>query len=118
MPVDVGIGADLRGIDIRLIKFVRQASPLYHVKGTVTGVPPGLEGYVSISGKNVFIAECKVWHGEKELLDAIDQVLSYMNWRDTKAAIPIFNRNANFTSVLAQRCRILRPGSHSIEPSK
>lgn len=51
-------------------------------------------------GRNVFIAECKIWKGEKVLLGTIDQLLSYLSWRDTKTAILIFNRNTNFSNVL------------------
>jgi hypothetical protein len=51
--------------------------------------------------RNVFIAECKVWKGPKEFLKAIDQLLSYLSWRDTKAALIVFNRNARFSEVLA-----------------
>ena len=48
-----------------------------------------------------FVAECKVWKGQKELSQAIDQLLSYLTWRDCKAAIIIFNkRNAKFSGVL------------------
>jgi hypothetical protein len=55
-----------------------------------------------VEGKNVFIAECKFWKGEKQLLETIDQLLSYLSWRDTKAAILVFSRNANFSDVLAK----------------
>jgi hypothetical protein len=51
-------------------------------------------------GKNVFIAECKFWKGPKSLTDAIDQLLSYTSWRDTKTAIFLFNRRKNFSAVL------------------
>lgn len=30
----------------------------------------------------------------------MDQLLSYLSWRDTKAAVLLFNRNADFTDVL------------------
>lgn len=55
---------------------------------------------IKVDGKNVFIAECKFWAGEKQFFDTVDQLLSYLSWRDTKAAVLIFNRNANFTEVL------------------
>lgn len=51
--------------------------------------------------KNVFIGECKFWHGQKGYIETIDQLLSYLTWRDTKAAIIVFNRNKNFSEVLA-----------------
>lgn len=51
--------------------------------------------------RNVFIGECKFWHGQKGYIETIDQLLSYLTWRDTKAAVIIFNRNKNFSEVLA-----------------
>jgi hypothetical protein len=41
-------------------------------------------------GKNVFVAECKFWKGEKRHYEAIDQILSYLTWRDSKTAIVYF----------------------------
>ena len=55
---------------------------------------------LNVKGRNVFIAECKFWGGEKLFLETIDQILSYLSWRDTKTAILIFNRNKNFSDVL------------------
>jgi len=50
----------------------------------------------------IFIAECKFWGGEKVLLETMDQLLGYLTWRDSKAGILIFSKNAGFTAVLAQ----------------
>ena len=50
--------------------------------------------------RNVFIAECKFWHGPKKLDEAIDQLLSYTTWRDTKAAIILFVTNKNVTAAI------------------
>jgi len=55
---------------------------------------------IRYEGKNVFIAECKFWKGEKDLLKTVDQLLSYTSWRDTKTAILLFNKNKDFSSVL------------------
>lgn len=43
--------------------------------------------------KNIFIAECKVWHGQSEFVKAIDQLEGYLGWNDTKTALIIFYRN-------------------------
>ena len=51
-------------------------------------------------GSNVFIGECKVWKGERQLQPTIDQLLSYSTWRDTKAAVIFFVRNKSITSAL------------------
>jgi hypothetical protein len=50
----------------------------------------------------LFVAECKFWKGPKSLTETIDQILGYMTWRETKAAILLFNRNRDFSAVLAQ----------------
>ena len=48
----------------------------------------------------VFIAECKFWGGEKQYLATIDQLLNYLIWRDTKAAVIIFVKQKDFSSIL------------------
>lgn len=45
-----------------------------------------------VRGKVVFVGECKFWSGPKSLSGAIDQVLSYLSWHDTKAAVIVFHR--------------------------
>lgn len=57
---------------------------------------------ITVQGKNVFVGECKFWSGAKVLSETVDQVLGYIAWRDTKCAILLFNRNRNFSNVLAQ----------------
>lgn len=57
---------------------------------------------ITVQGKNIFIGECKFWKGAKALSETVDQVLGYLAWRDTKCAILLFNRNRNFSQVLAQ----------------
>lgn len=73
-------------------------------EGRATGETFNFQGKTDIlireEGRNVFIAECKFWAGEKQFLETIDQVLSYLSWRDTKAAVLIFNRNVNFSEIL------------------
>jgi hypothetical protein len=49
---------------------------------------------------NVFIAECKFWNGPKALLGAIDQLLHYLTWRDSKASLVVFVANKDFSAVL------------------
>jgi hypothetical protein len=73
-------------------------------EGQATGETFNFQGKTDIlirtEGRNVFVAECKFWKGEKELHNAIDQLLSYLSWRDTKTALLVFNRNAGFSEVL------------------
>jgi hypothetical protein len=51
--------------------------------------------------RNVFIAECKFWKGPKAFGDAIDQLLGYATWRDSKSAILVFNRGTDTSTVLS-----------------
>jgi hypothetical protein len=73
-------------------------------EGQASGETFNFQGKTDIliraDNRNVFIAECKFWAGEKSLLETIDQLLSYVSWRDTKTAIVLFNRNRNFSDVL------------------
>lgn len=51
-------------------------------------------------GKNLFVAECAIWKGIKGFLGKIDQLLSYLTWRDSKTALVCFVRNKEIDSVL------------------
>ena len=73
-------------------------------EGNATGETFNLYGktdiLIRVQDHNIFIAECKIWNGPKPLLESIDQILGYANWRDTKTAILLFNRNKNFSQIL------------------
>lgn len=55
---------------------------------------------IRAEGKNIFIAECKFWRGPTDLNKALDQLLSYTTWRDTKTALLVFNRDTQMSTVL------------------
>ena len=75
-----------------------------HYEGQGTAETFNYKGKTDIlirsKGKNIFIAECKYWGGANTLTGAINQLLGYSSWRDTKVAVIIFNRNKDFTGVL------------------
>ena len=50
--------------------------------------------------RNVFIAECKIWKSPKTVQDALTQLLSYLVWRDTKAALLVFIRSGEPTAII------------------
>ena len=76
-----------------------------HYEGDATGETFNGQGKTDIliraDGRNVFIAECKFWAGPKSLRAAIDQILGYLTWRDTKAALLLFCKNVDFTHTLS-----------------
>jgi hypothetical protein len=50
--------------------------------------------------RNLFIAECKIWKSPKTIPDALTQLLSYLVWRDTKAALLLFIRSGETTAII------------------
>lgn len=95
------------------------AEPSWEVTGESHNVGGKTDILIRRDGQNLFIAECKVWSGEKALLEgkgdkpgAIDQLLGYLTWRDTKVALIVFSRNRGFTAVLGKiRVAIAKHGA-------
>jgi len=75
-------------------------------EGQASGETFNFEGKTDIlirwRGRNLFIAECKFWRGRSSLTDALDQILAYSTWKDTKTAILLFNRNRHLSDVVVQ----------------
>nr|WP_287018607.1 hypothetical protein [Halomonas sp.] len=73
-------------------------------EGSATGETFNKTGKTDIllrhEGLNVFIGECKFWKGEKSFLSTISQLLGYLTWRDSKAAVIMFVPNKDFSSVV------------------
>jgi hypothetical protein len=63
---------------------------------------------VRVRDRNVFIAECKIWHGEKRFAEAIDQLLGYLVWRDTKAALVVFIREKDASAIIDKADQTIR----------
>lgn len=76
-----------------------------HYQGTATGETFNKRGktdiYIPFDNKFGYIGECKIWHGIKKFNEAIEQLFSYMTWRDTKTSLIIFNKDAkDFKKIL------------------
>ncbi|OLS25211.1 MAG: hypothetical protein HeimC3_16550 [Candidatus Heimdallarchaeota archaeon LC_3] len=84
-------------------------------KGMATGETFNYKGKTDIllryQGKNLFIAECKFWKSPKTVTDTINQILKYVNWRDSKAAILFFNRDQKISKLIKDIPDLVR--SHS-----
>lgn len=75
-----------------------------HYEGDASGETFRRAGKTDIriedKSRAAFVAECKVWRGPKEITEAVDQLLSYLTWRDGKAALVIFNQKvAEFAGI-------------------
>lgn len=58
---------------------------------------------IEFENKAAFVAECKIWHGEKVFQGAVQQVLNYSTWRDLKVSVIIFNKeNQSFQNILSK----------------
>lgn len=77
---------------------------LSHLYPSSTGETFNKKGCTDIlvrhEGSNVFVAECKFWGGRKVFHATIDQLLSYLTWRDSKAALIYFVKNNQIGPVL------------------
>jgi len=82
--------------------FILNLEPRF--EGSTTGETFNKKGKTDIlvrhENKNIFIGECKYWTGQKGFLSTIDQLLGYLVWRDSKAAIIIFVGNKDIANVL------------------
>jgi hypothetical protein len=76
-----------------------------HFEGAAVGESFRGKGKTDIlieeGSRAAFVGECKVWTGPAGLSDAIDQLLGYLTWRDSKSALLMFNtKNKEFSKIL------------------
>ena len=77
-----------------------------HFQGDAVGEAFRRKGKTDIcieqDNRAAFVAECKLWAGPKGVTKALDQLMGYLTWRDSKAALIMFNvKNKDFTKLRA-----------------
>jgi hypothetical protein len=104
--------AKLKEEELRnLILIVLNANYEGAVRGEVFNGKGKTDLLLNWEGDNAFIGECKNWTGPAKFREAIDQLLGYVTWRDTKAALILFIKKGAPTDVIAKaRAEI---GSHA-----
>jgi len=90
-----------------VILFTLNASFAGAAKGEAFSGNGKTDIYLDWDGSNAFIAECKIWRGQKQFSEAIDQLLSYTVWKDSKAALILFIRSVDATDILAKAESVL-----------
>jgi len=74
--------------------FLLLLQPHFGLEGSATGETFNASGKTDIliryQNQNIFVAEFKFWRGPKHHHETIDQLLSYLTWRDSKTAIVYF----------------------------
>lgn len=82
-----------------------------HYEGGATGETFNASGktdiLIRVEDRNIFIAECKFWRGPKAFSKAIDQLLDYLSWRDTKSALLVFNQTRDSTAVRSKMHEVM-----------
>lgn len=63
---------------------------------------------VRIEDRNVFIGECKFWTGQKAFGKALDQLLGYLVWRDTKGALILFIKQKDVSTIIEKADAVIR----------
>jgi hypothetical protein len=63
----------------------------YAAKNTI-----GIQG----DGKHIFLAECHFWTDARDFAATLRRLLGFSSWRDTKAAVLLFNRDKDFSQML------------------
>ena len=72
---------------------------------------------IEFDNRAAFVGECKVWRGQKQFIEAIDQLLGYLTWRDCKAALIVFNRDvAGFSGLQSKIDNSLKSHPNFISP--
>lgn len=86
--------------------FLIMLAPHFSRSGSVTGETFNKSGKTDIlirhEQSNVFVAECKIWKGAREFDKALDQLLGYLTWRDSKAAVICFVHSQELGKALDQ----------------
>ncbi|KXB97077.1 MAG: hypothetical protein AA908_08495 [Chlorobi bacterium NICIL-2] len=91
--------------DILLVVLNNQFGP---VGGEVFSRKGKTDIFIWHENSAVFIAECKFWKGSKAFREALDQLLGYLVWRDTKAALILYVREKNVTDVVEKADEVFK----------
>jgi hypothetical protein len=78
-----------------------------HFAGAATGETFRGRGKTDIrieaEDRSAFVAECKIWTGPAGITKAVQQLLSYVMWRDSKTALIVFNKGkVNMPTVIGK----------------
>jgi len=63
---------------------------------------------IEFENRAAFVAECKLWKGDQQITEAVNQLLGYLTWRDCKTALVVFNKAvAGFAQLQQKMYKIL-----------
>jgi hypothetical protein len=69
---------------------------------------------IRVADQPLFVGECKIWSGPRGMDAAIDQLLGYTTWRDSRLALVIFVPAADFHAVVEKGREVLAARSEFV----
>jgi hypothetical protein len=58
--------------------------------------------YIRFSAKDLLICECKFWDGEKSYTKALEQLFSYLTWRESYGILITLSKRSSFSEVVTK----------------
>ena len=86
---------------------LQTAFPKYSATGETFNAEGKTDILLKYNSENLFVAECKIWAGQASVNPAINQLMNYLTWRDSKTALILFVQNSTFSSVLGEIKKII-----------
>jgi hypothetical protein len=99
-----------------LILIVLNANYEGAVRGEVFNGKGKTDLLLNWEGDNAFIGECKIWSGPAKFREAIDQLLRYVTWRDTKAALIVFIKSGNQSEIVRKARKEIQNHTSFVRP--
>jgi hypothetical protein len=88
--------------------FILNANYQGEVAGEVFNGAGKTDVTLTYRDRNAFIGEFKFWSGQARFRDAVDQLLSYTVWRDTKAALILLIKDVRATTAIEGADAVIR----------
>ena len=119
METNPGTYAEMGEEDRRNV-ILNALNPNYQGTATAEGFNFGGKTDILIrhEGRNLFIAECKIWSGAQGFTDTLDQLFGYQGWRDTKLAVLMFVRARGVTTIVERGRAALAAHPQFVKPEK
>ena len=74
---------------------------------------------IEFENRAAFVAECKLWKGDQKLLEAVNQLLGYLTWRDSKTSLIVFDKDvAGFTKIQEKIPEVLKQHPNFVRDEK
>ena len=58
--------------------------------------------HLLLSNGEILICECKIWNGEKYVVEGIEQLFDYLTWRENFGIIIVFCKQKSFSDLIAK----------------